>query len=198
LECNSPSLSSRSRREKKASSFEAELFFTIPKNPVLAVGIPLSLGFISAIPTKTTVESVWYNTLNAPPGRPSPKVFPIVWTVLYTGMGYASHLAVKALDRGLLSPASANSARSGIKLYWAQLALNLLWSPLFFGMRQPALALVDSIALTAITIKMTADLDGPTGGASTLLLLPYCAWLGFATYINGGIWWLNRNQRKRN
>jgi len=173
-----------------------ELFFTVPRNPILAVGIPLTLGYISGIPTRDAVPSVWYSTLRAPPGRPPAKVFPFVWTTLYAAMGYASHLAVKAIDRSL-DFQTTDAARAGIKLYWVQLALNVLWTPLFFGLRKPGLALLDAVALTTVSTQMMMTLDGPTGGASTLLLLPYCAWLGFATYLNGGIWWMNRTQKKR-
>jgi len=171
------------------------IFFDIPRNPVLAVGLPLSLGLLSGYQTKDRVTSPWYENLRVPPGRPPKAAFPIVWTTLYIAMGYASHIAVKALDSSL-APHVVSAARTGITLYWAQLGLNFLWTPLFFGWKRVDLALVDISVLTGTVIYMTTQLDEPTKGATTLLLAPYCAWLCLATYLNGGIWWLNSGKPK--
>ncbi|KAK0482093.1 hypothetical protein EDD18DRAFT_1201988 [Armillaria luteobubalina] len=65
------------------------------------------------------------------------------------------------------------------------------------NLRGPPGALVDSVLLAGTTFYMTKILDRPTKSLSTYLLLPYCAWLTFATYLNGGIWWLNRGQRPK-
>ena len=59
---------------------------------------------------------------------------------------------------------------------------------------QIGLALVDSVLLAGTTWYMTSLLDGPTNHKATYFLAPYCAWVGFATYLNGGIWWLNRDR----
>jgi benzodiazapine receptor len=115
----------------------------------------------------------------------------------------------------------------GLTLYFAQLGLNCIWSPIFFGAHQvclyhnnlgfslnkfisvqPGIALADSVLLTGTTWYMTVSLfccpfksfidfwqkilDGPTNGKATYFLLPYCAWLAYATYLNAGSWWLNR------
>ncbi len=121
-----------------------------------------------------------------------------------------------------------SDVKLGIAFYYAQLAMNFIWSPLFFNGKkvcsrhkhednthvknQLGLALIDSVLLAGTTFCMTVCicqlhgsrveitlwlqklLDGPTKSQSTYLLLPYCAWLTFATYLNGGIWWLNRGQ----
>ncbi|KZS97970.1 TspO/MBR-like protein [Sistotremastrum niveocremeum HHB9708] len=168
------------------------IFIAIPRNPVLAVGLPLALGTLSGLPTSNVVKTAWYQNLRSPPGRPPNGAFPIVWSTLYIAMGYASRLAVKALDSSLL-PATQDTLRTALALYWGQLALNLLWTPLFFGLKRPGLALLDCTALTGTTVYLTTLLHEPTGGQSTWLLAPYCAWLGWATYLNAGIWWLNRD-----
>lgn len=91
------------------------ILLAAPRNAVVAVGLPLALGFISGKPTSDVAASNWYavgrsfislfidsyisyQQLKTPPGCPSREVFPFVWTLLYVSMGYASHVAVKALD----------------------------------------------------------------------------------------------------
>ncbi|KAJ7047296.1 TspO/MBR-related protein [Mycena alexandri] len=163
--------------------------------PLVAVGLPLGLGLLSGYPTAQVVRSDWYKNLRTPPGRPPRQVFPIVWPLLYISMGYASHLTVKAMD-GVLSPSLRSDCVTALSLYYAQLALNILWTPLFFGAKKTGLALIDSAMMAAATFYMT-KLVAPISPTASYLLLPYCAWLSFATYLNGGIWWLNRTQVSR-
>ncbi|KAF9534257.1 TspO/MBR-related protein [Crepidotus variabilis] len=171
------------------------LLLAIPRNPVTALGLPLALGFLSSSPSSKVANSNWYSNLVAPPGRPAREAFPFVWSLLYLSMGYASHVAVKSLDSAVL-PANRDDLHTGIALYYGQLALNCLWSPIFFGTHSPGIALVDSVLLTGTTWYMTKLLDRPTNAKATYFLLPYCAWLGYATYLNAGTWWLNRSNRK--
>lgn len=89
-----------------------------------------------------------------PPGEPPKWAFPVVWTSLYAMMGYASHLAVRALDRSP-SPVARAAAHSAIVLYIAQLGLNMAWTPLFFGLHYTRLALVDIAALTGTVFAAT-------------------------------------------
>ncbi|KDR83673.1 hypothetical protein GALMADRAFT_236004 [Galerina marginata CBS 339.88] len=172
------------------------ILLAIPRNSVVAVGLPLALGFLSGSQTSQVAVSNWYAQLRTPPGRPPREVFPFVWTLLYLSMGYASHVAVKALDATLLD-ANRNDLSLGIALYYAQLGLNCLWSPIFFGKRQIGLALVDSVLMTGTTWYMTKLLDRPTNAKATYFLLPYCGWLAYATYLNAGIWWLNDGSKPR-
>ncbi|KZT20382.1 TspO/MBR-related protein [Neolentinus lepideus HHB14362 ss-1] len=171
----------------------SNILFTIPRNPVTAVGLPLTLGLLSGRSTKDVTQTQWYHCLYTSPGRPPARVFPVVWPLLYVAMGYASHLAVKAYDSSA-SDAVRNEISLGLGLYYTQLACNCLWTPLFFDYKQIGWALVDSILLVGTSFYMTKTLDAPTASKTTYLLLPYCAWLSFATYLNGGIWWLNRNR----
>ncbi|KAG7096879.1 hypothetical protein E1B28_004285 [Marasmius oreades] len=167
------------------------ILLSIPRHPVTALGLPLALGILSASSTKSVVRGQWYRNLRAPPGRPPRQVFPIVWPLLYLSMGYASHLAVKAFDSSLSSSVKS-SLTLGLALYYTQLSLNFLWSPLFFNSKQVGLALIDSALLAGTSFYMTKLFHAPTNSRTTVFLLPYCAWLTFATYLNGGIWWLNR------
>lgn len=76
-------------------------------------------------------------------------------------------------------------------LYAIQLCLNLAWSWLFFGLRQPFWALLEIVALFVL-IGMTALRFAAVSRAAAILLVPYLAWVAFATVLNAGFWWLNR------
>nr|CRX79094.1 hypothetical protein ls5930a1_00143 [Leucosporidium scottii] len=139
--------------------------------------------------TKSSIKA-WYEPRAKPPGTPPGIAFPIAWTILYASMGLASHLLVNAYDSAIPGSALKATADLALKMYWGQYALNLLWTPLFFGLRKPVPAFVDISILTPLTCALTyqaAKFDSRT----TYLLAPYCAWLTFATYLNGGFWWLN-------
>ncbi|TDL29554.1 TspO/MBR-like protein [Rickenella mellea] len=165
---------------------------TIARNPVTALGLPLALGSLSGASTAKVVRGQWYRSLYMPPGQPPRQTFGIVWPVLYLSMGYASYLATQAIDE---APATlVADAKLGLALYYGQLCFNVLWTPLFFGWKQPGIALLDISFLTGTTYYATALLHHATGGKSTYFLVPYCMWLTFATYLNGGIWWLNRGR----
>lgn len=103
-------------------------------------------------------------------------------------------------DRADNSP----TADRALTLYYTQLVLNLVWMPLFFtgehndlceahtSAKKPVLALVDIVALTATVWKMTTTMGGIGTRISTnWFLLPYSAWLGYATYLNAGHVYLN-------
>ncbi|KAJ6539415.1 TspO/MBR-related protein [Mycena capillaripes] len=177
-----------------SSEFQLPGFLlTAARIPLMAVGLPLGLGLLSGYPTANVVQGDWYKNLRTPPGRPPRQVFPVVWPILYVSIGYAAHLTVKALD-GASSASVKSDCMLALSLYYAQLALNILWTPLFFGAKKTGFALIDSGIMAAATFYITILLASHSPGASCLLL-PYCAWLSFATYLNGGIWWLNRTGR---
>ena len=129
----------------------------------------------------STAQSVgtWYVTLNKPPFNPPSWVFGPVWTTLYIMMAVAAWRVW--LKQGF-----------GLPLYvWAaQLALNCLWSVLFFALQSPGWALVDIFPLLGLilfSIKLFLPIDRLAG----LLLAPYAAWVSFACLLNAAIWWLN-------
>lgn len=72
-----------------------------------------------------------------------------------------------------------------------QLILNALWSPIFFGLRNPLGGLVDIILLWSVLLMMTR-LSWSEDKLSGLLLTPYFLWVSYATYLNFALWWLNR------
>ena len=128
-------------------------------------------------------------SLKQPPLRPPPYVFGPVWTVLYGLMGYAAYRAV-----GVPGPTevSRNSRILGASIYTAQLGLNLVWMPLFFSLRRPIEATVDSVALLGLNVYLASLwLEQPATKAAGWCMVPYVAWLSFATYLSAGTGYLN-------
>ena len=125
----------------------------------------------------------WYAGLQKPSWNPPNWIFGPVWTALYTTMAIAAWLVWK---RGGFA-----SQRVALSLFLAQLLLNALWSPLFFGLRQPALAFADIVLLWLALLGTVAAFwkARPIAGA---LLVPYLAWVTFASALNFAIWRINR------
>ncbi|KAK7695896.1 hypothetical protein QCA50_000535 [Cerrena zonata] len=107
------------------------LFFSIARNPITAVGLPLLGGMLSGSPTRRVVKGQWYNSLAFPPGQAPSQAFPIVWSVLYTGIGYASYIAVQEYD-GYALESTRSAIATGLTVYYAQLGLNFAWTSFFF------------------------------------------------------------------
>lgn len=125
----------------------------------------------------------WYRELTKPPLNPPGWVFGPVWTLLYLLMGIALFLVWNRADQP--------GATLAVGVFAVQLVLNALWTPAFFGMQSPWMGLVVIVPLLALIAFSTALFWRvyPVAGA---LLLPYLAWVSFATYLNFSIWWLNR------
>lgn len=135
-------------------------------------------GAITAGPVRS-----WYPALVKPPLTPPDLVFPIVWTLLYALMAVAAWLVWR--NSGL------QRTHGALTLFGLQLLLNLAWSALFFGLQRPDLALAEIVVLWGmIAATLLAFLRHDRRAA--LLLVPYLAWVGFAIWLNAGIWWLNQ------
>ena len=150
---------------------------------VISVVICLLIGFLSSIPTRESILN-WYPTLNKPFFNPPNWIFAPVWTILYIMMGislgivWSKHTKENAI------------IKNAIWLFVFQLLLNALWSLLFFGMKNPLLAFIEIILLWLVifeTIKAFKKVDT----IAWKLLVPYLAWVSFATILNGSIWYLN-------
>jgi benzodiazapine receptor len=145
--------------------------------PVAAVSVLGSLATLPNIPT-------WYAGLQKPPLNPPNGVFGPVWTILYGLMAFAVWRVLSA------HPAMPGRGRA-VALFYIQLALNALWSWSFFGAQSPGAGLVNILVLDAAvvaTIVMISRVDR----LAAWCLAPYLAWIGFATYLNAGIFALNR------
>ncbi|KAH8830931.1 TspO/MBR family-domain-containing protein [Flagelloscypha sp. PMI_526] len=165
----------------------------IPRNPgksMTALGLPLLLGVLSGSPTAKVVKGPCRSKSHR--AVLLVKSSPLFRPALYLSMGWASHLAAKSLESAVL-PSAQDDIHLGMALYYGQLVLNFAWSPLFFMKKQIGVALVDSALMAGTTFYMTMLWHDPSRAATTKFLIPYCAWLSFATYLNGGIWYLNRN-----
>jgi tryptophan-rich sensory protein len=147
----------------------------------LAVFLTICLGVmaIGGAITSTTVGT-WYQTLAKPAFAPPDWVFGPVWTTLYIMMAIAGWLAWRRA--GLRNPA--------LSLFFAQLALNLAWSGLFFGMRWIGLAFIEILILW-IAIAMTMRVFWGIDRIAAVLFVPYLVWVGYAAALNGAIWAIN-------
>lgn len=132
---------------------------------VLVVGGGILIGTLTA-------PGSWYAALQKPFFNPPNWIFAPVWTVLYVLIAMVGWRLFEAHRRS-----------SAYKLWWGQLALNFLWSPMFFALQQLWLAFLIIIALWTIIlllIRATWELDR----VSSFALMPYLAWVSFATALN--------------
>ena len=139
-------------------------------------------GLGSLFTTPQTAPGGWYETLDKPFFTPPSWLFGPVWTVLYLAMAVSGWLVWRL--RGFAGAGVA------MALFFVQLTLNLLWSVVFFGLEAPGLGLAEILILWAcilLTILAFWRISRPAG----LLLVPYLAWVTFATLLNAGIWLLN-------
>lgn len=124
----------------------------------------------------------WYVGLVKPSWNPPNWIFGPVWTTLYLAMSVAGWLVWQ--QKG------AAGATLPLTLFGVQLALNVLWSCLFFGLEQPGLAFAEILLLWGAIAATTAAFWFHSKLAG-LLLLPYLGWVAFATILNFTIWRLN-------
>ena len=152
-----------------------------------------SLGFIAflvlclavaALGGAATASSVgnWYPTLAKPAFNPPNWIFAPVWTALYFMMAVAGWRVWRS--DGL------RRARWALTLFALQLALNLGWSILFFGMHSIGAALIEIVVLL-LAILATALAFWRHDRAAGMLFVPYAAWVAFAAVLNAAIWRLN-------
>ncbi|MBQ2611535.1 tryptophan-rich sensory protein [bacterium] len=127
-------------------------------------------------------DTIWYNSLNRPPLAPASYVFAPAWTMLYILMGIS--LLIYSLTK------TDRKKRSGYLLFFAQLILNLIWTPIFFILKNIALALVAIIFLD-ISVFFNIKEFYKISRIAAILLVPYLIWILFATYLNAGYFALN-------
>lgn len=141
-----------------------------------AAGIVGSFFTISAI-------NEWYAFLLKPDIAPPNWVFGPVWTTLFLLMGVAAYMVWR-------NSAATRDARVALSIFVVQLALNTLWSLIFFGQKNLGGALIEIIFLW-IAIAATVWSFSRVSKMAALLLVPYIAWVSFAAYLNYLIWTLN-------
>lgn len=149
------------------------------KRLLIALAVPLAVGALSAFASGSFSEQ--YAVVNKPPLSPPGWVFPVVWTLLYLAMGYASYLVMTVGGR---------DAKDALTVYYVQLALNFLWPILFFRFRLYTFAIFELILLIAAVTVMVIRFSHVDERAG-YLTLPYLIWLCFALYLNIGVAVLN-------
>lgn len=144
---------------------------------LLAIAVCQGAGLIGSIFTINSVKT-WYVVLNKPFFNPPSWVFAPVWTILYLLMGISLYLVwgIKKVN---------------LKWFWLQLALNTLWSIIFFGLKNPTLALIEIVALW-VSILFTIKSFLKVSRVAAYLLLPYILWVSFAAVLNMAIVILNK------
>jgi tryptophan-rich sensory protein len=148
----------------------------------IAVFVCLLVGFLSSFATQSSVNS-WYLTLNKPSFNPPNWVFAPVWTVLYILMGIAAGLVWAKGYYHLW-------VKTALYHFVFQLLLNALWSVVFFGLKNPFIALLIITGLNVLLL-FTFKSFKVADTKAAYLLLPYMVWVGFATVLNFAIWYLN-------
>jgi benzodiazapine receptor len=155
-----------------------------PARSLLALAASGAGAFgVAGIGGVVTVRSLddWYRRLDKPPWNPPDRVFGPVWSLLYGAQAVAAWLVWR----------SGGERAPALELYGAQLALNLGWTLLFFGLRRPGWAVLEIVVLW-LAIAATVAAFRRRSRAAAWLLLPYLAWVSFALALNVAIWRRNR------
>lgn len=152
------------------------------KSDILGLAGWLFVAFIAAgIGAVASLDApVFYGQLDKPSWAPPPGVFGPVWSVLYTLMGVAAWLVWRA----------PGSQRGALTLFAVQLVVNALWSWLFFAWHRGALATVEMLLLWVLIVA-TIVAFWRVRRLAALLLVPYLAWVTFASALSWTLWQRN-------
>ncbi len=140
--------------------------------------IPVIIGGVIGLIISKSID---YNTLQKPPLSPTSILFPIVWTILYVLMG---------ISYGILDSKSLIELKTKI-IYSLQLFVNATWSLIFFTLKWRLFAFIWIIILDVLVIVMIIDFFKKNKTAG-LLQIPYLLWIIFASYLNLGVYLLNK------
>jgi translocator protein len=155
------------------------------KSQLIALAVFLGLvAVVSGLGSLFTMSGMdgWYESLDQPDWDPPDWVFGPIWSVLYLGIGVSAWLVWRA--RGI------SGARVPLAVWGVQLALNLLWTLIFFGLEQPGFATIE-IAILWLAIVATIAAFWPISKVAAMILVPYLAWVSFAAALTFSIWRLN-------
>jgi translocator protein len=144
----------------------------------LALFILLVVGGGSLIGA-TNTPGPWYEALAKPPFNPPNWIFGPVWSILYVMIAVAGWRIWRMKQTG-----------GAMAVWWIQLGLNFLWSPVFFTVQSIGGALVVVLAMLASILAFIV-LAWNRDRLSALLFIPYAAWVSFATLLNASILYLN-------
>lgn len=150
---------------------------------VIALVLPQLAGLAGTFFVLPAISS-WYLKLNKPSLTPPGWTFGIVWTILYILMGVASYLVWK---KGL----KLVEVRIALSIYLCQLFLNLFWSIIFFGQKNPEAAFIEIIPLCLLIVANFVAFFRISKLAAWMLA-PYFLWVSFAVYLNYSVVVLNQ------
>lgn len=140
---------------------------------------PLAAGAIGGAVTYPQITT-WYAALDKPFFNPPNAVFGPVWTTLYILMGLALYFIWTA-------PKSKKyDKKRAMQAFGVQLALNVLWSVVFFGLQSPWLGVITIVGLL-LAILLTVQLFQPISKKAAYLLVPYVLWVSFATVLTTAV-----------
>ena len=149
------------------------------------INIPDLLIFILSAALSGVVSGgnfgAFYDTLTKPPFAPPGWLFPVVWGILYAVMGISAYIISRSDDIG---------KNSALTLYVVQLFANVLWSPVFFGLKSFGGAVAAAAVLTVLVVCMTAVFC-KIDRCAALINIPYVIWTLFALYLSIGFCVLN-------
>lgn len=145
------------------------------------IAVCFAAAGIGGTATSTSVAS-WYPELTRPTWTPPDAVFGPVWTVLYFLMAVSAWLVWRT--------AGWFQARHALGCFTLQLGLNVAWSVIFFGLRQPGWAFAEILVLW-LAIVATIVLFWRHSRTAAVLMTPYLAWSSFAAMLNYAIWQMN-------
>jgi tryptophan-rich sensory protein len=144
----------------------------------------LVVGYFSGMVTRSAIIT-WYPTLVKPIFNPPNWIFAPVWSMLFVMMGVAAGLVWSKIE------SEKEIVKIALIFFAIQLALNALWSFLFFGLKNPMLAGLEIIILWLMIFE-TYTKFAKINKIAGYLFIPYLLWVSFAAVLNGSIWWLNR------
>ena len=148
---------------------------------IISVIIALAVGGLSALLTKNNMNI--FDKINMPPLSPPSVVFPIFWAILYILMGVSSAIIYKnGTDR--------EEVQSALKVYALQLAVNFVWSLIFFNMQAYLFAFIWLVLLWVLVVVMIVKFK-KISSAAAWLQIPYLLWITFAGYLSLMIYLLN-------
>jgi translocator protein len=142
----------------------------------------LAVSFAAALIGSRYMPGEWYASLAKPSWNPPNAIFGPVWSVLYALMAVSAWLVWRRVG--------FSGAGAALGLFVVQLVLNALWSYLFFGLHRPDIAFFDIVVLWVVILAVLLlfwRVDRTAGA----LMLPYLAWVGFASCLNFVLWRLN-------
>lgn len=140
--------------------------------------IPVIIGGVIGLIISRSID---YNTLQKPPLSPTSILFPIVWTILYVLMG---------ISYGILDSKSLIEPKINF-IYYLQLFVNATWSLIFFTLKWRLFAFIWIIIFDILVIIMILEFFKKNKTAG-LLQIPYLLWIIFASYLNLGVYLLNK------